>query len=78
MEPAGSTGGPSRPPYEFLGLGFEIAAPLVLFMCAGYLLDGWAGSRPWLTIVGAIVGIAVGLYYLFRRFLPPRGGGSGP
>ena len=76
--PPGGAGGPPGSPYQLLGLGFEIAAPIVLFMCAGYLLDAWAGSRPWLTLAGAVAGIAVGLYNLLRRFLPPRGGGSGP
>jgi len=70
-------GGPRQPsPYEFVGLGFEVAAPVVLFMIAGYALDSWIDSRPWFLLGGALVGIAVGMYNLFRRVLPP--GKDGP
>ena len=69
-------GGPPRSPYQYLSLGFEMIVPVVLFMFAGYMLDGWLGSGPWLFLVGALVGIAVGFYNLFRRFLPPGGGGA--
>jgi F0F1-type ATP synthase assembly protein I len=44
-------------------------------MFAGYALDGWIESRPWFLLVGALLGIAVGMYNLFRRVLPPREGG---
>jgi F0F1-type ATP synthase assembly protein I len=45
-------------------------------MCAGYLLDGWVESQPWFLLGGALVGIAVGMYNLFRRVLPPKEDGS--
>ena len=39
-------GGPRQPsPYDFLGLGFEVVAPVVLFMIAGYALDSIASER---------------------------------
>ena len=63
-------------PLDYASLGFEIIAPIVLFMFAGYALDGWIGSQPWFLLVGALLGIAVGMYNLFRRVLPPREGGS--
>jgi F0F1-type ATP synthase assembly protein I len=46
----------------------------VLFLFAGYLLDGWVDSQPWFLLGGALLGIAVGMYNLFRRVLPPKGG----
>jgi F0F1-type ATP synthase assembly protein I len=45
-------------------------------MFAGYMVDGWLGAEPWFLLVGALVGIAVGFYNLFRRFLPPGEGGA--
>jgi F0F1-type ATP synthase assembly protein I len=45
-------------------------------MFAGYLVDGWIDSQPWFLLVGALLGIAVGFYNLFRRVLPPKEGGS--
>jgi F0F1-type ATP synthase assembly protein I len=55
-----------------------MAAPIVLLMFAGYMLDGWLGSEPAFLLVGALVGIAVGFYNVFRRFLPPGKGGPKP
>ena len=54
-------------PYGLIGLGFEIAAPVLLFLFAGYKLDGWLGSTPWLLLVGALIGMAVGFYSLYKR-----------
>ena len=69
--------GRSRSPYSYLGLGFELAAPFVLFMYAGYKLDGWLGTAPWLFVVGALLGMAVGFYALFRRLVPSDKGENG-
>jgi F0F1-type ATP synthase assembly protein I len=44
-------------------------------MVAGYWLDGWIDSQPWFLLAGALLGIAVGMYNLFRRVLPPTEGG---
>jgi F0F1-type ATP synthase assembly protein I len=63
-------------PLAYLNVGFELVVPVVLFMFAGYMLDGWLGSEPWFLLVGALAGIAVGFYNLFRRFLPPGEGGA--
>ena len=59
--------GPPRSPYALFGLGFEIAAPVVLLMYAGYRLDLWLGSEPWLTLLGALLGVVIGFANLFRR-----------
>ena len=63
-------------PYRFLSLGFEISAPVVLFMFVGYKVDGWLDSEPWFLLGGALTGIAVGFYILFRRLLPRDGDGA--
>jgi F0F1-type ATP synthase assembly protein I len=64
-------------PHSLVGLGFEIAVPVVLFMFAGYKADGWLGTEPWLFVVGALLGVTVGFYSFFRRVLQysrgPRG-----
>ena len=76
MAAAGPGGGKrDSSPFDYVSLGFEIVAPLVLFMFAGYALDGWIDTRPWFLLAGALLGIAVGMYNLFRRVLPPREGG---
>lgn len=59
-------------PARLVGLGFEIAVPVVLFMYAGYKLDGWLDSPPWCMSLGGLLGVAVGFYSFVRRVLPPR------
>ena len=53
-------------------IGFEMAAPIGL----GALLDWWLGILPWLTIIGAILGLVGGLYHLIvmTRDEPEEGG----
>lgn len=68
---------PIGSPKALFGLGFEIAVPIVLLMYVGYRLDGWWETTPWLFLVGAILGIAIGFYNFFKRVLPPRKGPNG-
>lgn len=65
-------GGPS--PWSHVGLGFEIAVPVLLGVLAGERLDRWLGTKPWLLVAGALLGIAVGFYGFFRSVLPRREG----
>jgi F0F1-type ATP synthase assembly protein I len=71
------TGDDAPGPWAYLGLGVEIALPVVLCMYAGHRLDLWLGSQPWLLVVGGLVGMAVGFYSLFRRVLGTGKGQSG-
>ena len=62
--------GPGRPTLkgtEFIGLGIEMVVPIVLLMYVGYRLDKWLGSKPWMFLLGAFLGIAVGFYGMFKR-----------
>ncbi len=43
-------------------IGLEFALPAVL----GHLLDKWLGSAPWLTLGGAILGMATGMTHILR------------
>jgi len=52
---------------QFIGLGVEMVVPIVLLMYVGYRLDAWLGSKPWLFLLGALLGIAVGFYGMFKR-----------
>ena len=42
---------------EFLSLGGEIAAGIVVPIFIGYWLDSYFETSPWLLLVGCIVGI---------------------
>ena len=43
---------------------YGIIGAIVLFGAAGYLLDRWLDSAPWLLLVGLATGVAVGFFGL--------------
>jgi ATP synthase protein I len=47
-----------------VGLSFVLA--IVLGFGGGYLLDGWLGTSPWLTLLGFVAGIAAGVVNVYR------------
>ena len=67
-EGGGGSGQP-RPPLAYVGLGFEIVVPIVLGLLLGLWLDGRWGTRPWLAVIGVVLGIAAGFYNFFRVVL---------
>ncbi|HEX9422413.1 MAG TPA: AtpZ/AtpI family protein [Pyrinomonadaceae bacterium] len=52
--------------------GIAYAAALTLFasvvsLCGvGWLLDRWLGTKPWLLVVGIVLGAAAGFYEFIR------------
>ncbi|HET6372650.1 MAG TPA: AtpZ/AtpI family protein [Candidatus Polarisedimenticolia bacterium] len=46
----------------YMGLGSMFAAAIALGIGAGYWADGKLGTKPWLTLAGALLGLAVGFY----------------
>lgn len=63
-------------PFAYLGLGIEMAAPIVLFIWAGYRVDRWLESDPWFLLGGSLLGIVVSLWSLFRVVLRNRSRGE--
>ena len=47
-----------------IGLSFVFA--LVIGFGAGYWLDGVLGTKPWLSFVGFLVGLAAGVLNVYR------------
>lgn len=45
----------------------ELIAALLVWGGAGWLVDRWLGSGPWLTVLGALVGYAAGFYLIWLR-----------
>jgi ATP synthase protein I len=43
-------------------IGLEFCTPAVL----GYVIDRWLGTQPWATVVGAILGMVVGMMHVLR------------
>ncbi len=46
----------------YLGLGTMFAASIGLGILAGWWADAWLGTSPWLTLAGALSGMALGFY----------------
>ncbi len=52
--------------------GVAYAAAISLFasvvsgLIIGWLLDRWLGTKPWLLVVGIVLGAAAGLYEFIR------------
>jgi len=46
----------------YMGLGTMFAAAIGLGIWAGYWADGKLGTKPWLTLTGALAGLGIGFY----------------
>ena len=58
---------------DFLGVGFQFAGSIVLFLFIGQWLDDRLGTEPWLLILGVFLGASAGFYSLYRRLvIEPR------
>jgi F0F1-type ATP synthase assembly protein I len=68
-------------------IGLEFCVPAVL----GHFADGWLKTTPWLTVIGAMLGMAIGMLHVLRlpgeiarseerrkAAAPPRPGASPP
>ena len=55
--------------YKYVSLGLTFAGGILLFMAAGYALDRWIGTLPWLTLVGTIVGAILSFLAVYRRLM---------
>jgi F0F1-type ATP synthase assembly protein I len=49
-----------------LGLGMTLAATVLAGVGAGYWLDARLGTRPWLLLLGACLGVAAALVYFIQ------------
>ena len=52
-----------RPPSAG-GLGFSLVALVVVFTVAGYFLDRWLRTEPWLMVAGVFLGAGLGFVYV--------------
>jgi len=52
--------------HRLASAGLELAGGVLLFAGAGYLLDRWLDTAPWLLVVGSMLGLAGGMYRLIR------------
>ena len=48
------------------GAVFSLASAIVACLLAGWLLDRWLQTGPWLLVTGIIVGAVIGFYQFVR------------
>ena len=79
------TGIPGRPPQapndprrrpdkgvpvgEYVGLGIQFAASIVVFLYLGQWLDRKLGTAPWLLLAGVFIGAGGSFYSMYRRLM---------
>lgn len=52
-----------------LAVGIELIAGVVMGLGLGYALDGWLGTRPFLTILFFLLGTAAGMLNAWRHLV---------
>lgn len=57
---------------RYVGLGFEIAVPLLIGVWIGYRVDIWLDTKPWFLLLGSLLGMAAGFSSFFRVVLPRK------
>jgi F0F1-type ATP synthase assembly protein I len=55
--------------WRMAGIGFEVASEVAAGTILGWLFDRWQGTAPRGVLIGATIGIAVGLWSLVRNSL---------
>jgi ATP synthase protein I len=63
---------------QFMGLGWYIAAAIVLPTLAGVWLDGKAGVSPLFLLLGLMFGVIVAFYGTYRMAITYLGGQEDP
>lgn len=63
---------------RYAGLGLQFALAIGLFLWIGWKLDGWLGTTPLLTILGAFVGGGAAFYSIYRHLVLDPGRASKP
>lgn len=51
---------------RFAFMGYEILAWMLVGGLAGFVLDWLLGSRPWLLVIGLVLGLAIGMGRFIR------------
>jgi F0F1-type ATP synthase assembly protein I len=54
---------------RFMGHGITFAASTGLFLLVGWWADGRLGTRPLLTLLGALLGAALGFYSMYYKLV---------
>ncbi|MGH7530740.1 MAG: AtpZ/AtpI family protein [Gemmatimonadales bacterium] len=62
--------------YAYFAAALNFTIAILLFGAGGWVVDGWLGTRPLVTIIGAFVGGLAGfmsIYYRVKRDTAQKG-----
>ena len=59
-----------RSPLALAGMGLELAITVILGAAAGHWLDRLCGTKSWLLVLGATIGMTVAMVNLVRKSRP--------
>ncbi|HKJ91754.1 MAG TPA: AtpZ/AtpI family protein [Longimicrobiales bacterium] len=54
---------------RYAGHGLTLAASTGLFLFIGLKVDGWLGTLPLFTVLGALVGASAGFYSMYHHLV---------
>lgn len=63
--------------WNYAQIGLELAGAVLLGLFGGWWLDRRFGTLPWLTLAGALLGLAAGFYRVARELFRPGPPGEG-
>ena len=55
---------------RYAGASYTLVGGIILLGGIGYVLDGWWGTKPWLLLIGLLLGIVVGFYEIIKAARP--------
>lgn len=58
---------------RLMGVGWYVAASVVIGIVGGFFVDRWLGTTPVFIILGVIFGTTVAFYGLYRMVQPLMG-----
>ena len=61
------------PAARLIGIGWYFAVSIVLGLAGGVALDRVAGTTPWLTLLGLLVGLLAAFYGGYRMLMDVLG-----
>lgn len=63
---------------KYTGMAFQLFAGIFLGVWGGIKLDALLGTKPWLTVILSLFGIAASMYAVLKDFIKPGSGKKKP